>query len=609
MAAAYTISVSKGEHTEEHSRRSYTPKSADRSLWDERNIIYDCGDDREHFNKFFRSSIEEFNQRQVAARHPERQKDFDYFGALLDGREGYGKGKQQEKPVYHDVIQIGNRETNGVTDHDFDVEHWRQLKKEGKLDEASAYVAEHKNNSQDAKDFRKILEDLAHEILENKDHKYDGILTHGLVIHSDEPNGTVHLDWRYSFYTDEGARTRKNGKRNGMAVRVSQTKCLARLGFRTTKSHTALEQFRDSIKDRIEEKMNAMGYQRDIKGEHRKHLPNEVFEMEQEAKKAGEKKKQLELKVNELEDSLSVLDGRKDSLSDEVSSLEDELLSAKQTIKTAGDRERGLKENEESMAAASRALEAEFYNFQNMLFQILYRQQERNGKKKEKKNFKSLKELEDAVMRELEESVSRAETQRKSALNDRKNALDEKKSIEDEIKKMESDLTVLSETYEEYKTLRENYDPKEDMEAIKSERDRLEKSQTELEKFLSYLDTRTNKNGKSLGSIARRWYSEYKNPADEKDKGRTPEESEKEARKHEKNLYSLDPVVKAYLNVPKKADEARERQKNEKMEDKVIRRKEQTNARRRAISETIEENMRKQREMNKKIGDYGDYGE
>ena len=84
------------------------------------------------------------------------------------------------------------------------------------------------------------------------------------------------------MYTNETGSKRKDGKSNGLDYRVSMNKCLGKLGYKTTKTHTALEQFRDAIKDRLEEKMNERGYQRDIKGEHRKHQPNAVFEAEQE---------------------------------------------------------------------------------------------------------------------------------------------------------------------------------------------------------------------------------------------------------------------------------------------------------------------------------------
>ena len=137
MAEAYTISVSQGDHAEEHSRRSYTPASADYSLREQNEILFDSGNDKEHFNDFFRPSIEAYNARQ---KRSDRKKSLDYYEALLNGTEGYGKGKQQEKPVYDDVVQIGNRETNGITKRTFNVDHWRQLKAQGHYDEAAQYV-------------------------------------------------------------------------------------------------------------------------------------------------------------------------------------------------------------------------------------------------------------------------------------------------------------------------------------------------------------------------------------------------------------------------------------------------------------------------------------
>lgn len=277
MAEAYTISVSNDDHAEEHSRRSYTPGSADRSLQSQNVVIYDCGDDRKHFNDFFRPAIEAYNAKQTRA---DRKKSLDYFSALQNGTEGYGRGKAKEKPIYHDVIQIGNRETNGITTDAFDVDRWRAMKKAGDFEGASAYAKSHLNKSKDAADMKEILERLAEEIRDNKDGRYNGILVHGLIIHADEPNGTAHLDFRYTIYT--------TGEKTGLGSRVSMTKGLAGLGYKTTPEQTALEQFRNQIKNRLEELMTEYGYQREVKDEHRKHQPTAVYEMEQRAKKAQE---------------------------------------------------------------------------------------------------------------------------------------------------------------------------------------------------------------------------------------------------------------------------------------------------------------------------------
>lgn len=273
--SSYTVSASQGSHSERHSRREYTPDSADRALESENIVIYDCGDDRVHFNEFFKDSIEEYNAKQKRA---DRKKSLDYLSALENGVEGYGKGERQEKPFYHDVIQVGNRETNGVTKRTFDVDHWRQLKADGKFDEASEYVRRHANKSKEREDLTEVLKEVAEEIRDNKDGKYSNILLHGLTIHRDEPNGTDHLDMRYTFFvTDE---------KTGLRTRVSMTKALAAMGFKTDKTSTAFEKFRESIKDRIAEKMQERGYEREVKGEHRKHVSTDVYELEQRAKEA-----------------------------------------------------------------------------------------------------------------------------------------------------------------------------------------------------------------------------------------------------------------------------------------------------------------------------------
>ena len=318
MADAYTISVSNDMHAEAHSRREYTPFSADRSLKKDNIVVYDCGDDRKHFGDFFRPIVEEYNAKQ---KREDRKKDTDYLSALEDGREGYGKGKAKEKPFYHDVIQIGNRNTNGVTDSSFDVDHWRQLKKDKKFDEASEYVQKHLNTSQDVQDMIVILQELAEEIKTNRDGKYTGVLVHGLTIHCDEPNGTPHLDFRYSLYC--------TGEKTGLSSRISMRKALGNLGFYTDKEQTALEKFRNQIKDRLEEKMKERGYQRDVKGEHRKHLSTASYEAEARAKEAEERLAKAQEDLREAEDDIEDLRAEASLLQKQKSEAEAKITEAK----------------------------------------------------------------------------------------------------------------------------------------------------------------------------------------------------------------------------------------------------------------------------------------
>lgn len=75
-----------------------------------------------------RPYIKIYNSRQ---KRNDRKKDYedDYVAALEDGRACFGKGDKKEKPFHHDVIQIGNRDDLGITDSEFDVKHWRYLKR------------------------------------------------------------------------------------------------------------------------------------------------------------------------------------------------------------------------------------------------------------------------------------------------------------------------------------------------------------------------------------------------------------------------------------------------------------------------------------------------
>ena len=277
----YTISNTSGHCSEEHSRRSYIPFSADKVLTDCNVIIYDCGNDRQHLNDKARPYIQEYNNRQ---KRNNRKKDYedDYVAALEDGRACFGKGDKKEKPFHHDVIQIGNREDFGITDKDFDVSYWRKLKKAGELDAASKYVLKHRNTDTKVNEAIQILCEIAEEIRDNKDNMYSNILVHGLTVHCDEPNGTPHLDFRYSIFTDN--------EKTGVPWRVSDHKGLAKMGF-TTESKlidgqdepemfTALQKFRESVNTRIEEKMKEHGWERKYLNEHRKHLSTAQYEAE-----------------------------------------------------------------------------------------------------------------------------------------------------------------------------------------------------------------------------------------------------------------------------------------------------------------------------------------
>lgn len=178
----FTISNSTGNNAEKHSRRYYIPFSVDESLSPNNIVIYDCGDDREHLNSTARPYIIAYNYRQ---KRKDRMKDYedDYVGALENGRACYGKGDKKEKPFHHDIIQIGNRDVLGITDSDFDVKHWRELKRDRKKKEASGYVSKHLNKDEKVDEARVVVYarvSTEHEAqisaLENQVQYYDELL-------------------------------------------------------------------------------------------------------------------------------------------------------------------------------------------------------------------------------------------------------------------------------------------------------------------------------------------------------------------------------------------------------------------------------------------------
>ena len=285
MAGAYSISVTGDDHAENHSRRAYTPSNAERSLSSENIVIYDCGNDREAFNDFFRQDILEYNARQ---KRDDRKKSLDYLQALEAGTEGYGRGEKQEKPFYHHVLQIGNNQTLGVTTDKFDFDHWKQLKKDGKYDEAAKYVKEHLNKSEDRKQMTAVLEEVGRGLQE----KYPYCKFWGITIHRDEPHGTDHMDIRYTIFTD--------GEKTGLGKRVSMNKGLAKMGFKSDKERTALQKFQDAIKADIQAGMEARGYTREYMDNHEKHVSTSVYQAQQDKEIAIAEKEEAEQQTAEF---------------------------------------------------------------------------------------------------------------------------------------------------------------------------------------------------------------------------------------------------------------------------------------------------------------------
>jgi len=198
MSRERTVSSSQGRPAEWHDQRVTTPKNADKVLAGENEhwIGDQTSTDRDKFNAVFQPDVDRFNAKQTRpsrkmgaeSSKPERQKS--YYDGIIDGTFCYGIGDQQETPIQETVLQIGNKDDNGITDSDFDIKHWQKLKWEGHEDEASAYVLEHLSHDPDKERSKRILR-RATERIANLD------LEHLVVLradyHGDEPCGTGHV--------------------------------------------------------------------------------------------------------------------------------------------------------------------------------------------------------------------------------------------------------------------------------------------------------------------------------------------------------------------------------------------------------------------------------
>ena len=247
----YSISVSQGRVAHDHDNRDYTPHNADRGLRDRNVIIKQTEDYKSAFNELFRDSIEAYNAKQ---KREDRKKSYDYYSEIANG-----KGK--EKPIYEYVLQIGSRDTLGVTDNEFDVKRWEELKRQHKFVSATNYVKQHLNRDPRREELKRLMADELSQLEE----KYPNFHFYTITIHDDEPNGTCHAHIAFTPVAD--------GYKNGMQKRDSLTKALNQMGFKTQKdSGLAISQWQNELKNTIEHSMIEAGYEREYMGNTEKHM-------------------------------------------------------------------------------------------------------------------------------------------------------------------------------------------------------------------------------------------------------------------------------------------------------------------------------------------------
>ena len=296
-----TVSSSQGRVAEWHDRRITTPQNADKALADKNQ--HWIGDlqttDAEKFNAIFEDDVKNFNEKQtrpsrkmgMESTNPERQKT--YYDGVVDGTFCYGTGKMKETPIQECVLQIGNKNDNGVTDESFGIEHWQMLKKTGHEDEASEYALSHLNNSLNKERTKRIIHRTVERIAKMCP---DNLVVIRADWHEDEPCGTGHCHMGFVL--------KATGYKNGMESRVASVKALEQMGFKKTKeSEYGITQLHERFKEIIEEEMVAdaldYGYEpiqrKPDSGEHRQHSDVDVFrKMSAEREALNETARKLE---------------------------------------------------------------------------------------------------------------------------------------------------------------------------------------------------------------------------------------------------------------------------------------------------------------------------
>ena len=261
----YSVSASRGPVAPDHDGRTSTPKNVEPSLTARNEVIKACPDVAAAVNDFFRAAIERYNAKQTRS---DRKKSYDYYNGLLSGEEGYGSGRMQEKPVYEYVLQIGNKDTNGVTDASFDAEHWKSLRKSGKADEAAKYVQQHLNTDPDREALKETLTDVGRR-LQDKYPNFHVLYCYG---HDDEPCGTYQLHVAFVPFI--------SGQKTGLDTRVSLRKALKEMGF-TGNPQEGIKAWQRDVKEMIADEMAGRGYQRADMGNDNPHLSVDAFKDQQ----------------------------------------------------------------------------------------------------------------------------------------------------------------------------------------------------------------------------------------------------------------------------------------------------------------------------------------
>lgn len=439
-----TVSSSQGRPAEWHDQRLTTPTNADKAL-ENRNEHW-IGDknttDADKFNAIFQESVDKFNAKQIRpsrkmgmeSTKPERQKS--YYDGIVDGTFCYGKGDMQETAIHEAVLQVGNKDDNGVTDADFDMEQWKVLKKSGHEKEASEYALAHLNKSENTERTKRILHRAVDRIA-NLDPEHLVVIR--ADYHGDEPCGTGHGHIAYVL--------RATGYEKGMDARVGSVTALKQMGFeKTPDKEYGITQLHERFKEIIAEEMVAdaleYGYEAIQRapdsGEHRKHSTVGEFRLlaaerqdVEEVKKANEKQRL----ANEEDAQKNREDT--DSIIDSVIAQQIESFALERKEKSLDAQQKNIKlVREDTVKALQTLLDAEdendLYELQTLFDKkVKSIEADKQKIKTDKENLatekEELKKSQDEMDLRLE-NISLRET----ALDDVKLDLDERKKKQEE---------------------------------------------------------------------------------------------------------------------------------------------------------------------------------
>lgn len=439
-----TVSSSQGRPAEWHDQRLTTPTNADKAL-ENRNEHW-IGDknttDADKFNAIFQESVDKFNAKQtrpsrkmgMESTKPERQKS--YYDGIVDGTFCYGKGDMQETAIHEAVLQVGNKDDNGVTDTDFDMEQWKVLKKSGHEKEASEYALAHLNKNKNTERTKRILHRAVDRIA-NLDPEHLVVIR--ADYHGDEPCGTGHGHIAYVL--------RATGYEKGMDARVGSVTALKQMGFeKTPDKEYGITQLHERFKEIIAEEMVAdaleYGYEAIQRapdsGEHRKHSTVGEFRLLAAERQDVEEVK----KANEKQRLVNEEDARKnredtDSIVDSVIAQQIESFALERKEKSLDAQQKNIKlVREDTVKALQTLLDAEdendLYELQTLFDKkVKSIEADKQKIKTDKENLatekEELKKSQDEMDLRLE-NISLRET----ALDDVKLDLDERKKKQEE---------------------------------------------------------------------------------------------------------------------------------------------------------------------------------